>query len=85
MYEKVCVAGVDINGFTLGGGLELALACDIRIASEASKFGLREVKLGIIPNYGGTQRLLRIVSPGKALQILLSETLFKLTKHTALV
>lgn len=58
-----------IDGFTLGGGLELALACDIRIATEKSTFGLPEVKLGIIPGYGGTQRLARLIGIGKAMQL----------------
>lgn len=61
-----------IDGFTLGGGLELALACDIRFSSESSIFGLPEVKLGIIPGYGGTQRLPRTIGLGKAKQLLLS-------------
>lgn len=61
-----------IDGFTLGGGLELALACDIRMATTKSTLGLPEVGLGIIPGYGGTQRLPRIVGLGKAMQILFS-------------
>lgn len=61
-----------IDGFTLGGGLELALACDIRVATARSQFGLPEVKLGIIPGYGGTQRLPRLIGVGKALQLILS-------------
>ena len=61
-----------INGYALGGGCELALACSFRIASENSKLGQPEVKLGIIPGYGGSQRLPRLVGKGPALQILLS-------------
>jgi enoyl-CoA hydratase len=61
-----------VNGFALGGGCELALACHIRIASENAKFGLPEVSLGIIPGYGGTQRLPRLVSKGVALDLILS-------------
>ena len=61
-----------INGFALGGGCEAALACTIRLAAETAKFGLPEVKLGIIPGYGGTQRLPRLVGKGVALQLILS-------------
>jgi enoyl-CoA hydratase len=56
-----------VNGFALGGGCELALACDFRIASANAKFGQPEVMLGIPPGYGGTQRLPRLVGPGTAL------------------
>jgi len=59
-----------INGFALGGGLELALACHFRFASENAKMGLPEVGLGIIPGYGGTQRLPRIVGLGRALELI---------------
>jgi enoyl-CoA hydratase len=61
-----------VNGFALGGGCELAMACHIRVASEAAKFGQPEVKLGITPGYGGTQRLPRLVGRGRALQLLLT-------------
>ena len=61
-----------INGFALGGGCELAMACHVRIASDAAKFGQPEVKLGICPGYGGTQRLPRLVGMGRALQLLMT-------------
>lgn len=61
-----------VNGFALGGGCELAMACHLRIASEAARFGQPEVKLGILPGYGGTQRLPRLVGRGRALQLLLT-------------
>ena len=61
-----------INGFALGGGCELAMACHIRIASENAKFGQPEVKLGLTPGYGGTQRLARLVGKGRALELLLT-------------
>ncbi|GAB1464091.1 enoyl-CoA hydratase/isomerase family protein [Pedobacter sp.] len=59
-----------INGFALGGGLELAMACHIRIASENAKLGLPEVTLGLIPGYGGTQRLAQLVGKGRAFEMI---------------
>jgi len=61
-----------VNGFALGGGFELALACHVRIAATQAKFGLPEVRLGLIPGYGGTQRLPRLVGRGRALQLILT-------------
>jgi len=61
-----------VNGFALGGGCELAMACHIRIASDQARFGQPEVKLGLCPGYGGTQRLPRLVGKGRALQLLLT-------------
>jgi enoyl-CoA hydratase len=61
-----------VNGYALGGGLELAMSCAVRIASENARLGQPEVKLGILPGYGGTQRLPRLVGRGRALEMLLS-------------
>jgi enoyl-CoA hydratase len=67
-FPKIVIAA--INGFALGGGCELALACHIRIASEKAQIGLPEVTLGIIPGYGGTQRMARLLGKGKALELI---------------
>ena len=61
-----------VNGFALGGGCELAMACHVRLASEHAKFGQPEVKLGLVPGYAGTQRLPRLIGRGRALQLLLT-------------
>src|SRR5919107_430541 len=61
-----------VNGFALGGGCELAMACHLRVAAEGARFGQPEVKLGICPGYGGTQRLPRLVGRGRALELLLT-------------
>lgn len=69
-FNKPVIAA--INGYALGGGLELALACHIRVGSESIKCGLPEVSLGLIPGYGGTQRLAQVVGKGKAMEMILT-------------
>lgn len=69
-FPKPVIAA--INGFALGGGLELAMSCHFRIASENAKMGLPEVSLGVIPGYGGTQRLPQLVGKGKAMEMIMT-------------
>ena len=69
-FSKPVIAA--INGFALGGGLELAMACHFRVASENAKMGLPEVSLGVIPGYGGTQRLPQLVGKGRAMELIMA-------------
>jgi enoyl-CoA hydratase len=64
-----------VNGFALGGGLELAMACHVRIAAQSAKMGLPEVSLGVIPGYGGTQRLSQLTGKGKAMEMILTASM----------
>lgn len=69
-----------VNGYALGAGCELAMACHLRIASESARFGLPEVSLGLIPGYGGTQRLTQLIGKGRALELILTGTPVKADK-----
>lgn len=66
-----------VNGFALGGGCELAMACHMRVANEHARFGQPEVNLGLIPGYGGTQRLIQLIGKGKAMELLMTADMIK--------
>jgi len=76
-FPKPVIAAV--NGFALGGGLELAMACHMRIASDNAKLGLPEVSLGLIPGYGGTQRLPELIGKGKAIEMITTASMINAT------
>jgi len=73
-----------VNGFALGGGLELALACHVRLAAEGARMGLPEVTLGLIPGYGGTQRLAHVVGRGRAMEMVLTARMVDATEALAM-
>jgi enoyl-CoA hydratase/carnithine racemase len=76
MEESPLILAAAINGLCFGGGFEFSLACDLRIAGESARIGLPEVKVGIIPGGGGTQRLPRLVGSGRAMEMILSGKLY---------
>ncbi|MDB2336345.1 enoyl-CoA hydratase-related protein [Flavobacteriaceae bacterium] len=80
-FSKPVIAAV--NGFALGGGLELAMACHFRVASDNAKMGLPEVSLGVIPGYGGTQRLPQLVGKGKAMELIMTAGMISAEKALA--
>jgi enoyl-CoA hydratase len=75
--SKPVVAAV--NGFALGGGCELAMACHFRVAAENARFGQPEVNLGLVPGYGGTQRLVQLIGKGRALELLMTGNMIDAT------
>jgi len=78
LFPKPTIAAV--NGFALGGGLELAMACHMRVASDNARFGQPEVKLGLIPGYGGTQRLVQLIGKSKAIELLMTADMIEASK-----
>lgn len=81
-FSKPVIAAV--NGFALGGGLELAMACHFRVASDNAKMGLPEVSLGVIPGYGGTQRLPQLIGKGNAMELIMTAGMISAEKAAAL-
>jgi enoyl-CoA hydratase len=84
MEESPAILAAAINGLCFGGGFEFAMACDLRVAAETARIGLPEVKVGIIPGGGGTQRLARLVGTGRAMEMILSGRLYPAKEALAL-